>query len=275
MSLIFYIFIFLLGLAVGSFLNSVIYRLALPNFSFWKNLGGRERSRCPSCKHNLSWKDLIPILSFFTLRGKCRYCKKKISWQYPLVEIITGALFVLTFWSSGIGIWDLVRLCFMFYVLCSMIVIFVYDLKHYMIPDYILFPVIIITFSYRFFENLVIDNWNLIGIWKLGFGNFILSALLASGFFLFIFLVSGGRWMGFGDVKLAFFMGLFLGLPDVLIALFLAFFMGAIIGLGLVILGDKDLKSEIPFGPFLITGTFLAFLWGDFLISSYLNFLKL
>lgn len=253
-------------MAVGSFLNSVVYRLALSNFSFWKNLGGKNRSHCSYCKHTLNWRDLIPVFSFLFLKGRCQYCHKKISWQYPAVEISTGILFILIFWSLefnwvlGIGTWDLIKICFMFYVASSMVVIFVYDLKHYIIPDKVLFPVIAITFLYRLFEVL---DFRIL--------DYILSGLGAGAFFLFIFLVSGGRWMGFGDVKLAFFMGLFLGYPNILAALFLAFFLGAIIGTGLIVFGGKSLKSKIPFGPFLIAGTFLALFWGEQLVNWYLS----
>jgi leader peptidase (prepilin peptidase)/N-methyltransferase len=101
----------------------------------------------------------------------------------------------------------------------------------------------------------------------------ILSALGAAGFFLLIFLISKGEWLGFGDVKLAFFMGLFLGFPSILIALFLAFLIGAIIGIGLIFVGEKTLKSQVPFGPFLVLGTLIAFFVGEKIINWYLNFI--
>jgi len=238
---------------MGSFLNCVIYRIE-KNQSFLKG-----RSYCPHCRHTLSWQDLIPVFSFLFFRGKCRYCHEKISLQYPLVELFTGVLFVLIFWSLGFD-WSL---GFLFLVSCFLIVIFIYDLRHYIIPDKILFPAIAIVFLYRLFENLIIGHWDL------GFRNYVFAGLGASAFFLFIFFVSGGRWMGFGDVKLALFMGLFLGYPNILVALFLAFFLGAIIGVGLIIFGNKNLKSEVPFGPFLITGTFSALLWGQELMQWY------
>src|SRR3989344_4664509 len=190
-----YFFIFLIGLCVGSFLNCVIYRLALPNFSFWKNLGGLNRSYCPHCKYNLAWLDLIPVFSFLFLKGKCRYCKKKISLQYPIVEILTGLVFLLIFFIMQ-------------------------DIEQ---PD-----------------------------------NFIN--------FLFLFLISKGKWIGFGDVKLAILLGFLLGFPNILSGLFLSFFFGAIIGLILMFLNKKGLESEIPFAPFLIIGTFVAMFFGDQII---------
>jgi len=234
------IIIFLLGLAVGSFLNCFIYRLE-ENKSFLQG-----RSFCPFCRHKLSWPDLIPVLSFLFLKGKCRYCHKKISWQYPLVEIFTGLIFFLIF-NFQLPIFN-------FIIAPFLIIIFVYDLKHFLIPDKIIYPAIIIT---------ALFNFQIINL---------LSALAAAGFFLAIVLVSGGRWMGVGDVKLGFLMGLLLGFPNILVSLFLAFMMGAIIGIGLILFGKKTMRSEVPFGPFLVGGTFITLFWGQQLINWYLSF---
>ena len=259
------IFVFLFGLCVGSFLNCFIYRLEQK-----KKITGR--SFCPHCKHTLKWQDLIPVLSFLFLRGKCRYCGKKISTQYPLVEIATGLIFLLILNHSTerfalvlgqnnyLQIIVLVfSLAFWFYVASSLIIIFIYDLKHYLIPDKVLFPAIIITFFYNLFVNFSL------------IANFLIAVVIASGFFLTIFLVSKGKWMGFGDVKLAVLMGLLLGVKNALVALFLAFFLGAVVSIILIILNRKKLKSEIPFGPFLIAGTFLAMFWGQPIFLWYLN----
>jgi prepilin signal peptidase PulO-like enzyme (type II secretory pathway) len=218
----------------------------------------KGRSFCPNCKRALSWQDLFPVFSYLFLRGKCRYCHKKISIQYPLVELATGILFVLVFNYS-----NPVSTIFLLYVTAVLVTIFVYDLKHYLIPDKVLFPAVIIAalfrisgFGFRISAPLI---------------NYVFAAAIASGFFLAIFLISRGRWMGFGDVKLAVLMGFLLGLPNVLVALFLAFFFGAIIGIILMVFKNKSLKSEIPFGPFLIIGTFIAMLYGDQIIQSYLR----
>ncbi len=248
------IVVFLFGTIVGSFLNCVIYRLEQGQ-SFLKG-----RSYCPLCKHTLSWQDLVPILSFLFLKGKCRYCQKQISWQYPLVELSTGILFLFIYLISR----GLSSVIFNWTVSCFLIIIFVYDLKHYLIPDKIIYPAIEITFLYQLFRVWNFGHWDLFGIWNLGFG--ILSSLLL----LMIILLSRGRWMGFGDFTLAILMGLFLGWPNILVALFSAFFIGAIIGIGLIIAGKKHLKSEVPFGPFLVTGTFLAMFWGGAIVNWYL-----
>jgi len=151
---------------------------------------------------------------------------------------------------------------FIFIIACFLIIIFVYDLKYYLIPDKIIYPAIAVTFLYQLFR---ISDFKLLV-------NPLLSALPASLFFLTIVLVSRGKWMGVGDIKLAFFIGLFLGWPNILVALFLAFFIGAIIGVGLIVTGKKTLKSEVPFGPFLVAGTFMAMFWGQNIINWYLNF---
>jgi len=247
---------------VGSFLNCVIYRLE-KNESFLKG-----RSFCPHCKHILGWQDLIPVLNFFILKGKCRYCHQKISIQYPIVEIATGLLFLLIFnfqfqISKQFLIFNLLNLFYYWIIASFLVVIFVYDLRHYIIPDKIIYPAIALTLIFNF-KFLIFKQFQI-------FKSSILSALGASAFFLLIFLISRGKWLGFGDVKLGFFMGLFLGFPNILVALFFSFFIGAIIGVGLIISGKKTLKSEVPFGPFLVSGTFLALFLGERIIDWYLN----
>ena len=250
----FYFIAFFFGLTLGSFLNCVIYRLETGG-NFLKG-----RSFCPYCKHSLSFWDLIPVLSFFILKRKCRYCQKLISWQYPLVELGTAILFLAIFYYFiSLGFF---YTFFLFFVACLLILIFVYDLKHYIIPDSLIFSVISIAFFYNIYSFFANNQ---------SFLNPFLAGLGAAIFFLLIVLISGGKWMGVGDVKLAFFIGLFLGYPNILIALFLAFFIGAIIGIGLIILKRKTLKSEVPFGPFLIIGTFLALFWGMPIIDWYFN----
>ena len=250
--------VFILGLSAGSFLNCVIYRLE-ENKSFLKG-----RSFCPYCKHLLSWKDLIPVLSFIFLRRKCRYCGAKISFQYPLVELGTGLLFLLVFWRSGFRL-DL-TFGFLILISCFLIIVFVYDWKHYIIPDKIIYSLIGITFLYRF-----LGMKRLVGYSELGIKNFILSAFLAAGFFLTLVLISKGKWMGMGDVKLAFFMGLFLGFPLVLGALFFSFLIGALVGIGLILLKKKSFKAEIPFGPFLVLGVLIALFFAKEVINWYVS----
>jgi prepilin signal peptidase PulO-like enzyme (type II secretory pathway) len=261
------IFIFLLGLVVGSFLNCVIYRLNEKK-SFVSG-----RSFCPKCKRDLAWYDLVPVFSFIFLKGKCRYCGKPISWQYPIVEIATGLIFlsISNFQfsiSNEFPIFNFaITLAYLFAIASLLIIIFIFDLKWSLIPDKVLFSAAGVTVAFHLY-NFIFDFYS-----KGQISNFLFSALGAAGFFLAIFLLTGGKAMGFGDVKLAFFMGLFLGWPKILAALFLAFLIGAIIGLALIIGKKKQLKSEIPFGPFLITGLFAALFWGEKIFNCYLNLL--
>jgi prepilin signal peptidase PulO-like enzyme (type II secretory pathway) len=268
------VFIFLLGLVVGSFLNCVVYRLSEKK-SFVSG-----RSFCPQCKHSLAWYDLAPVFSFLFLKGKCRYCGKHISWQYPLVEICTGCIFLAIFqfslpagrqefsiFNQFVNFQFLISLLYLFIIASLLIIIFIFDLKWYLIPDKVLFWAVGITASFHLY-SFIFDLYP-----RGQISNSLFSALGASGFFLAIFLLTRGKAMGFGDVKLAFFMGLFLGWPKIITALFLAFLIGAIIGLILMIGKKKHLKSEVPFGPFLITGLFIALFWGEKIFNYYLNFL--
>jgi len=267
-------FIFILGSIVGSFLNCVIYRLET-NKSFL-----RGRSFCPRCHHQLGFWDLIPILSFVFLRGKCRYCGEEISLQYPIVEASTAIVFlaVFNFQFSGFNFPNLISLVYFWILACFLLIIFVYDLKHYIIPDKIVYPAIALVFIYRLFEVLNFLHWNLFRmsdlveiLRKINFP--FLAGFSAASFFFLIWFVSQGKWMGFGDVKLAFLMGLFLGFPAILPALFFSFFVGAIIGLGLMITRRKGLKSRIPFGPFLVAGSFFALFLGESSIDWYFKLL--
>jgi len=267
MEIIFYVAVFIFGLAIGSFLNCVIYRLEQGK-SFLKG-----RSFCPYCKKVLGFWDLIPVFSFLFLKGKCRYCGKKISLQYPVVEIITGVLFVLILNYElrimNYEIFDfgnVINLLFLVLSSSFLILIFVYDLKHYIIPDRVIYPAILIAFFYCLIKLFYsFSGFNLEMFYS------FLSAFGAGLFFFIIVFISKGKWMGIGDIKLAFFMGLLLGFPNILAALFFAFLIGAIIGVGLVLLKKKGMKSEVPFGPFLVAGTFIALFWGSEIINWYWN----
>jgi len=258
--MLFLFFVFLLGLMVGSFLNAVIFRLYSNESISYKS--SFERSHCPICKHELAWYDLIPVFSFIMLKAKCRYCGKPISWQYPLVEIATGFTFVFIF-QHFVGFFDL------FYYLtlsCLLLVVFVYDLKHYIIPDKV--TIALIFFVLYHFLYMLTSGQEIVQ----GLANHFLSAVGSFCFLGAIFLISKGRSMGFGDVKLAFFMGLSLGFPGILAAFFISFVLGGMVGCVLMLFHKKGLKSEIPFGPFLAFGTFAALFFGKELIEWYLSF---
>lgn len=254
--------LFFLGLSIGSFLNVLIYRL--PN-----GLRLAGRSICPHCKKKIAWHDNIPLLSFVLLRGKCRQCRSPIGWQYPAVELATGVLFVLVFLLLGIKnqelrIMDLVTLGYYLFIISALIAIFFADLRYGIIPDKIVYPLIVLSLVY-----LLLIHYSL-------FITHFLSAFGAFAFLLLLFLITRGRGMGFGDVKLAFLIGLFLGFPKIVIVLYVAFLTGAAVSLILVLWGKKKFSGgTIPFGPFLVFGAFVAFFAGKELlrlVSPWLSF---
>lgn len=230
--------IFAGGLCVGSFLNVLIYRLPR-NLPF---VGGR--SLCPRCKKRLPWYDNIPLLSFILLGGKCRFCKSQISWRYPLVELLTGILFLLAY-TIGLP-W----INFLF--IAGLIVIFFVDLEHQIIPDQVISALIFVYF----FSHLILNSKFLIL-------NSLPTAIFSALFFLLLFLITRGKGMGFGDVKFAFLIGLSFGFPKAIFAIWLAFLTGAIIGVILLLVGKVKFGRPIPFGPFLAGGSLLILFLGD------------
>jgi leader peptidase (prepilin peptidase)/N-methyltransferase len=270
MFLIYSIFFFVVGAVIGSFLNVVIYRY---NTGF----GFQGRSECFSCGKTLTWYELVPIFSFITLGGRCSVCKSKISWQYPFVELLTGITFLILFLKSQTllleapGIFFLTML-YQAIIASIFIVILVYDLRHKIIPDGLVFILGILSLA-----GLFISFTNPISFHLPTFMQFLAGPILAAPFAL-LWLVSGGRWMGLGDAKLAISMGWLLGIAEGISAVFIAFWIGAVVGLTLILLerlrnsfvdmlfkrlglGEVHLKSEIPFAPFLILGLVLVFLF--------------
>ncbi len=241
------ILVAILGLVVGSFLNAVIYRLHV-KVSFM-----RGRSYCPSCKHDLSAKDLVPLFSFLFLRGKCRYCSKKISWQYPLVEFFTMVSFLTLYWQFGLSIDFFVYLIYT----CFLVIIFVYDLKYYLILDKVSVSAIIVAFFLSYF------------VLEIGFVNLLISALIGGGFFLLQFVISKGKWIGGGDIRLGIVMGLMLGYPLILVALFIAYITGSVIGVALIAGKQKKWKSQVPFGTFLSIASYITFIVGEVIVDYY------
>lgn len=256
---ILFIFIFLLGLSVGSFLNCLIYRIQIK-----KTVQGR--SFCPRCKHQLKFWDLIPVFSFFFLRGRCRYCGEKISFQYPFVELLTGSVFLFAYlFLNPQTILSIIIFFLTLFIFSCLIVIFIYDAKYYIIPNIIIYPAIITSLLIILIDCLRGDCK--VSIFA------ILSGIFAFLLFFLIYFFSKGKGIGFGDVRYAAFMGFFLGFPDILVGLFFSFITGAIIGLILIALNRKSRKDMIPFGPFLVLGTFIAFFFGEEIINWYLFFL--
>lgn len=243
-----YILVFAFGLIVGSFLNAVIYRLHSGDSLLDKS------SKCPRCGHSLEALDLIPVLSFFILGGKCRYCKKPISWQYPAVEIATAVAFLLIY--NQLSIIDY-RLFFYFVFASFLIIIFVYDLKHYLILDNIVFPAAVLALIYQIINGRVVEG--------------LIGAASLSGFFLVLYVISKGRWIGAGDIKLGIFLGFLVPFPETLALFLMAYLLGAIVSLILLARRDKNFGDPVPFGTFLTVAAFVAMLWGEGIIHWYFN----
>lgn len=223
-----------------------------------KNKSILGRSHCDYCKKSLSPFDLVPIVSYFVLQGKCRYCKKPLSLFYPIIEITTGLLFVVLYLASQ---GETLQTVFNILLTSSLLVIFFADLKYGIIPDKILLFLTIITLPYLFFSNS-----NLIA--------HIFSAAGAFAFFLIIYLATKGRGIGFGDVKFSAVLGLTLGFPQIIIALYLSFLTGSVASIILILWGKKRLKGDtISFGPFMVAGAILSILFSKELISLLLPFL--
>lgn len=256
------IIFFILGLAIGSFLNVLVYRLRVA-----ETLLGR--SFCPHCKKKISWYDNIPVISFVLLKFQCRRCKKKISWQYPLVEIITGIVFVLVgahfFILENSFSWFMTG--YYFVIASALVAILVYDFLYLEIPNIILWPAAIIAVIF----NLIFDLQGSGSQLPLGMAT-ISGILAAAAVFIFFFalsFLSREKWMGMGDAYLVILLGLILGWPEILLGIFLAFSTGAIYGIILISLKKKTMGSQVPFAPFLILGSLIALLYYQPLIEWY------
>lgn len=246
-------FFFIIGSAIGSFLNVVIDRSV-------KRESLMGRSRCDWCRTTLAPIDLMPILSFLILGGRCRHCRKPLSWQYPAVELLGAGLFVATFlFHIGSGQFQVIPLLYLLVIVSVMIIIGVIDLKFYLIPTTFVLALSLIALFYNYFYLSSADFVGHIG-----------AAFGASIFFAIIVLLTLGRGMGEGDVFLAFLIGMILGVKGGFIAIFTAFAVGAIVSLILVFSGKKKFKEAVPFGPFLIFGFFVSLYWGKFLLDWYL-----
>ena len=252
---------FIFGLLIGSFLNAVLWRMR-------EGIGLGGRSMCPLCRGKISWYDNIPLLSFLVLSGKCRLCRGKISWRYPIVEGVTGVLFALlggTFflWWS-VPSWVLT----MFYLVSTsvLVLVFLFDLESMEIPNILLW----VGVGWALPMLLVLDAFvplQSVSIWSLHLYSGVFAGLVS---FLPLFLMaalSREKWMGMGDGFLAFFLGLVVGWPHMILALILAFGMGAFVGVFLIAFGKKGMQSQIPLGPFLILGALSTLLLSEWFPS--------
>jgi len=230
------VFLFILGLLVGSFVNVLIDRLPRAESVLW------GRSHCDHCKKILRWYELVPVVSFLIQKGRCRRCRKKLSLQYPIIELVTAIGFALLF-PHHISLYIL---------FISLLVIFVADLKYQTIPDSMIVLGVIGAF------------WN---------GMHVVPAVGSFVFLYLLWALTHRRGIGFGDVKFAFLMGLLLGFPGVVIAFYVAFLTGALVGVILIVGRKKTWKSKIAFGPFLVLGTVVAGVWQQQLLTLWRMFL--
>ncbi|KJS88308.1 MAG: hypothetical protein JM58_01320 [Peptococcaceae bacterium BICA1-8] len=243
-----YIIAFIFGITIGSFLNVCIYRI--PN----RESIVHPPSHCTGCNYQLKAWDLVPVFSYLILGGKCRNCGVRISVRYPLIELLTGVMFGLIVYKFGFNLSGL------FYCLftASLIVVTFIDLDHFLIPNSIVLAMLILGLGFHIFVGI----FNPL--------NVILSFLGAGFFFLLLYVLSRGG-LGGGDVKLAAVLGLWLGWPDIGLAIFLGSLAGSIIGITLISLRIKNRKEPIPYGPYLVLGTLIVLFVGEEIWQWYLN----
>jgi leader peptidase (prepilin peptidase)/N-methyltransferase len=248
-----YFIAFILGLAVGSFLNVCIYRIPKGKSIV------TPPSSCPSCGQRIKWYDNIPIVSFLLLKGRCRHCGKRISIRYPLVELLTALLTTMIVLRFGASISTFYYLV-LTYVL---IVVSFIDL------DTMLVPVKLCYFS--MVAGILLSPF----VPEVNFKDSILGASFGAGLILFIIetyaIFTGKEGMGYGDANIMAVIGAFIGWQKVLLALFIASFIGALVGVGYILLKGKNLRAAIPFGPFLSIGGYITAIYGDRLLDWYLG----
>jgi prepilin signal peptidase PulO-like enzyme (type II secretory pathway) len=277
---------FVFGLFLGSFLNNIALRLEKEeDFLF-------SRSKCPKCGKILTWKELIPILSFLFQKGKCKNCQAKISLRYPLVEIFTGLwVFLLAktifptpnFLLQNPNFELLIIFLFYLAFLSILFVLALYDLRTFLVDSRLVLFGIFIGVLFNIFKNYFLQfplfsqdfsylfN-NLIAIiFQFGKWEPIFSALFLSLFFLLIFLITKGRGMGFGDVEVAFLIGLFLKLGDGILSVIFASFFGSVYGIYLI-LKNKKITQPLPFVPFLFLGVLTTMFFGKYLTKLYFSY---
>jgi leader peptidase (prepilin peptidase) / N-methyltransferase len=286
---------FIVGSVLGSFVAATSYRLI-------HNKSLKGRSVCESCKKTIRWYDLIPVISYFILKGRCRECNKKINIEGWIVELVMGVLTALLFYqllpSSLVitpnieGLLLVLSVIFKSLVLVVLAIVFLVDLRTGYIYDKITYPSIAIAAlywittsalsSFEFYKrisSLPIGTYlmpphsnyltnHLLYIWESALWALI-SGVGAALFFVLLILITKGRGMGWGDVKYVVFLGLVLNFPKIILGIFLAFLLGSVVSVALMVLGKKKIGQTIPFGPFLSAGALIALLWGDKIMSWY------
>lgn len=265
------------GLCLGSFVNALVWRLHEQAALEGKKTKGSKlqatklsilkgRSMCPHCQHELAVKDLVPVLSWLSLGGKCRYCRKPIGWQYPLVELLTAGLFIFSYiyWPSGFHGAGLLEFVLWLVFLTGLVALFVYDARWFILPNRILYPLIVLAVLQILAVTLFYhgSTSSLLGaVW---------GALILGGLFYGLFRVSDGQWIGGGDPKLGVLLGLLIGGPLAsFLLLFLASSGGTLVALPLLVTGKATRTSKLPFGPLLIIAAIVVRLFGASIIAWY------
>lgn len=243
----------LIGLCVGSFLNVLADRLPTGESVLW------GRSHCDYCKKTLRWHELIPVISYIALRGRCQRCHKPLSLRYPLSEIVTAIAFVwlyLFFRSSPVQLFSYVLIFSSFFVL------FIADFNYQILPDSMIVA-----------GGIGALTLLLSPAARTGIPSHLVAAAGSFAFLYIIWAATRGKGLGFGDVKFAVLMGLLLGYPGIIFAFYIAFLTGAAVGVILILAGKKGWKSKIAFGPFLILGTAIALVWGSEIMAWWAHML--
>ena len=258
---------FLFGLPIGSFLNVCIYRL--PRSKSIVN----PPSHCPKCEKKIGWYDNIPLISYILLRGKCRNCKVTISPRYFFVEFITGLMFLFLMMKFGLS-FDF----FIFAVFtCVLTIVTFIDFEHYLIPDVLVLPGIVLGLAVSIRNSLLANSNALFFNFSYPLSAFMNSLTGACLGFLSLFIVAvlgemlfKKEAMGGGDLKLLAMMGAFLGWKNVLFTIFISSLVGSVIGITLIILKKKGKKEYMPYGPYLALAGIISIFWGDILIAKFL-----
>lgn len=252
MTLFMNIFVTVLGAALGSFLNVLIYRLPEETSIIF------PASRCPHCRKAIRFYDNIPVISYILLKGRCRECHEKISFRYPLVELITAVISLLLFWKFGLTF----KYLFSFIFVCALMVITFIDLDHQIIPDVITLPGIPIFFLAAVFAmNLRFLD---------AFLGFLIGGGCLYGIAIIYEWVTKREGMGGGDIKLLAMIGAFLGWQSLLFVLLVASLLGAVVGISVMMVKGQDMKYAVPFGPFLSFAAVAYIFFGDYAIRLFL-----
>lgn len=262
------LFFTIIGLSIGSFINAFSWRYKI-NHSVSSKKKNKDlsiltgRSMCPNCRHILGPMDLIPIISWILLRGKCRYCHQKISFQYPLVEFITGLLSLIYYieWTVLSSYSSYIIFALVLLILYGLIILALYDIKWYILPTQIIYFLFSLGIIYQILNIKFGTNpSSLIEI--------VLGTIIGGGIFYLLYVISSGRWIGGGDVRLGFLLGFLLGsLTNSILLIFFASVIGTIISLLLILFKRTTIKSMIPFGPFLIVSYVIIQLFSRTIIA--------